>query len=130
MGAFLCGAQVPQPGPHEAAAIPERAGPSWWWVHGPVLAHMSAAALDGFSSWKQGEANSLYVQESGPQEGHFYRTGAARLTGATLGIAAASYFVGWVHPGWRKYVGVFNLSCAGAHLGTVVYNVVQNPYYR
>jgi len=130
MGASLCTAQAPRPDPHQAAPVPNLGAPSWWWVHGPVLAHMSTAALDGFSSWKQGEGNSLYVQESGPQQGHFYRTGAARLTGITLGIAAASYVVGRVHPGWRKYVGVFNLSCAGAHLGTVVNNVVQNPYYR
>jgi hypothetical protein len=70
------------------------------------------------------------AEETGPQQGHFYRTGAARLTGITLGIAAASYVVAWVHPGWRRYIGVLNLSCADAHLGTVVYNVVQNPYYR
>ena len=104
--------------------------PSMWWVHCGALAHMMSAAEDGLSSWKQGESSVLYAQSSGSQSGHFYRTGADRMTGITLGIVAASYAVAYIHPGWRKYVGILNLGAAAAHQGVTVSNVIRNPYYR
>ena len=104
--------------------------PSMWWVHCTAAAHMMSAAEDGLSSWRQSEGNRLYAQSSGPQSGHFYRTGAGRMTGITLGAVAVSYALAYIHPGWRKYIGIVNLGAAAAHQGVVVSNVVRNPYYR
>jgi hypothetical protein len=104
--------------------------PSTWWVHASVVAHAMAAGQDGLSSWKQGELSPLYAEASGLQRGHFYRTGAARLTGVTLGIVAVSEVLGALKPKWRKYIGILNLAAAAAHVGVTTANVVRNPYYR
>ena len=104
--------------------------PSSWWVHGSVVAHAMAAAQDGLSSWKQGELSPLYADKTGQWAGHFYRTGAGRLAGITLGIVAVSEVVGHFKPKWRKYVGVLNFGAAAAHAGITTSNVVRNPYYR
>lgn len=104
--------------------------PSMWWVHCSVAAHIMSATEDGLSSWKQAEGNRLYAQSGGPQTSHFYRTGAGRMTGLTLGAVAVSYAVAYIHPSWRKYIGILNLGAAAAHQAVVVNNVVQNPYYR
>lgn len=103
---------------------------SIWWVHGAVAAHMMSAAQDGLSSWKQAEGNALYTTQTGPQAGHFYRAGAGRMAGATLGAAAVSEVVAHFRPGWRKYVAALNLGAAAAHVGVTTSNVVRNPYYR
>jgi hypothetical protein len=104
--------------------------PSIWWIHGPVAAHITFAALDGLSSWKQRESNIFYQQPVGLYAGDFYRTGAIRLTSATLSIAAISELIGFIHPKWRKYIGILNLGAASAHFGTTLYNIDKNPYYR
>lgn len=104
--------------------------PSAWWVHGSVFAHLTFAAMDGLSSWKQGEGNVIYQQNSGIYAGRFYRSGAARLTGITLSFGAASELLGILHPKWRRYISGANLGAAGAHVGVTVSNIARNPYYR
>lgn len=104
--------------------------PSPWWVHASVVAHAMAAAQDGLSSWKQGEGNGLYADASGPQRGHFYRTGAARLAGITFDIVAISEGLGALKPKWRKYIAALNFGAAAAHVGVTASNVIRNPYYR
>ena len=115
---------------HAQVSSQDTPKPSMWWVHAGVVAHFMCAAEDGLSSWKQGEANSLYSQKSGPYAGDFYTTGARRMAEITIGVVAVSYAVAYIHPGWRKYIGIVNLSAAAAHQGVVVSNVVRNPYYR
>ena len=110
------------------AADPQK--PSVWWIHAPVTAHLMSAAQDGLSSWKQGEGNSLYVTTTGPQAGHFYRSGAGKLAGITIGICTISEVVGYLKPGWRRYIGAVNLGAAASHVGITTANVIRNPYYR
>jgi hypothetical protein len=104
--------------------------PSAWWVHGPEIVHTLAAAVDGLSSWKQPEANPMYVTRSGYQAGNFYRLGAQRMTAITLGVVGISELLGHFRPRWRKYVGALNLGMAAAHIGIGAYNVARNPYYQ
>ena len=103
---------------------------SMWWVHGSIAAHMMSAAQDGLSSWKQAEGNALYTTQTGPQTGHFYRQGAGRMAGITVGVCAVSDLVAHFRPRWRKYIAAVNLGAAGAHTAVTTSNVVRNPYYR
>ena len=103
---------------------------SIWWVHGAVVAHMMSATQDGLSSWKQSEANPIYTTQAGPQAGHFYRTGAGRMTASTLSVVAVSEVVAHFKPGWKKYIAALNFGAATAHVGVTASNVVRNPYYR
>lgn len=101
-----------------------------WWVHGSVIVHMMSATQDGLSSWKQAEKNKLFITTSGPQVGHFYRQGAGRMAGITLGLVGASEIVSYFKPGWRRYIATLNFGAAGSHIAVTTYNVIQNPYYR
>ena len=104
--------------------------PTAWWLHGPCALQATMAFADGLSSWRQGEGNVLLVETFGPQAGHFYRTGAARLGAFTGGIVAASYVVGYLKPSWRRYIGILNLGMGAGHAGAVAYNLRENPIYR
>ena len=103
---------------------------SIWWVHGSVVAHMMSATQDGLSSWKQGEGNAFYTTTTGPQTGHFYRSGAGKMAGITIGTCVVSEIVVYFKPKWRKYVAVLNFGAATAHVGITTSNVIRNPYYR
>ena len=103
---------------------------SIWWAHASVAAHAMSAAQDGLSSRHQAEANVLYTTPTGPQAGHFYRTGAGRMAASTLGVVAVSEVVAHFKPGWRKYIAALNFGAAAAHVGVTTSNVIRNPYYR
>jgi hypothetical protein len=54
-----------------------------------VAAHAIQSSLDGYTSWKQPEANALFRQTSGPYAGTFYTRAVA---------IKAGIFVGWTVP--------------------------------
>jgi hypothetical protein len=103
---------------------------SIWWVHGSVVAHMMSATQDGLSSWKQGEGNAFYTTTTGPQTGHFYRSGAGKMAGITVGTCVVSEVVAHFKPKWRKYTAAINFGATAAHVGVTTSNVIRNPYYR
>lgn len=83
-----------------------------------LTAHATASALDGWSSWRQPEANRLLRSS----DGRFGWQGVGIKTAIFGGNALVSVLIVRKWPRYRRAITVANWISAGVYLGVVASN--------